>query len=96
MTTREDRKTVLVTGASGYVASQMLPEFRRRYDLRLVDVTDHDRDGNLVEGVEVVDLIDPDRDHYHLIFFTLEVGAGSVDSYTSFSLWDFKIHQPSA
>lgn len=68
MTTREDRKTVLVTGASGYVASQMLPEFSRRYELRLVDVTDHDRDGNLVEGVEVVDLIDPERDHYRHLF----------------------------
>ena len=25
------RKTVLVTGASGYVASQLLPELRKRY-----------------------------------------------------------------
>ena len=34
---------VLVTGAAGYIASQMLPTFRERYDLVLVDVTDTDR-----------------------------------------------------
>lgn len=33
------RKTVVVTGATGYVASRLLPAFRERYDLRLVDVT---------------------------------------------------------
>ena len=32
------RMTVLVTGAGGYVAGQILPDLRRRYALRLVDV----------------------------------------------------------
>ena len=29
--------TVLVTGAAGYIAGYILPLFRDRYDLRLVD-----------------------------------------------------------
>ena len=59
---------VLVTGAAGYIASQMLPTFRERYDLVLVDVTDTDRDGNSVEGVVKANLIDPDRSGYEALF----------------------------
>ena len=56
------RSRVLVTGATGYIASQLLPTFRERYDLRLVDVRDTDRDGNVVAGTQVVDLLDgPDE-----------------------------------
>ena len=57
-------RKVLMTGAAGYIASQMLPAFRQRYDLVLLDVSDRDRDGNLVEGVQIVDLIDDDRSKY--------------------------------
>ena len=55
---------VLVTGAAGYVAGQMLDEFRRRYDLVLLDRQAEDRDGRPVEGVECVDLTDLDRGGY--------------------------------
>ncbi|HZC26756.1 MAG TPA: NAD(P)-dependent oxidoreductase [Actinopolymorphaceae bacterium] len=50
------RPRVLLTGATGYIAGQLLPAFRERYDLRLVDV----RPG---EGVAVADLLTdpPDR-----------------------------------
>ena len=58
---------MLVTGAAGYIASQMLPTFRERYDLVLVDVTDTDRDGNSVEGVVKANLIDPDRSGYEAL-----------------------------
>jgi len=51
------RRRVLVTGATGYVASQLLPTFRERYDLRLIDVRDTDRDGNVVPGAQIVDLL---------------------------------------
>ena len=34
-----ERRRVLVTGAAGYIAGQLLPAFRERYDLTLVDVT---------------------------------------------------------
>jgi hypothetical protein len=52
-----NRVRVLLTGATGYIASQLLPAFRERYDLRLLDVRDTDTSGNSVEGVEVHDLI---------------------------------------
>ncbi len=55
------KRTVVVTGATGYIAGQLLPRFRERYDLRLLDVKREDRDGNVVQGVEVVDLLEADR-----------------------------------
>lgn len=51
------RPSVLVTGATGYIASQLLPTFRERYELRLIDVRDRDRDGAPVPGTRVVDLL---------------------------------------
>ncbi len=54
------RRTVLVTGATGYIASQLLPTFRERYDLRLIDVRDTDRRGQPVPGAQVVDLATAD------------------------------------
>lgn len=58
----------MITGASGYVASQLLPEFRQRYDLILLDAQDKDREGSPVEGVTVTDLADPDRSKYASLF----------------------------
>ena len=40
------RRTVLLTGATGYIAGQLLPALRERYDRRHVDVRYTDRDGN--------------------------------------------------
>ena len=51
------RTRVLLTGATGYIAGQLLPAFRERYDLKLLDVREEDRSGNRVEGVEVADLL---------------------------------------
>ena len=62
------RKTVVVTGATGYVASQMLPTFRERYDLRLVDVTREGRSGHTVDDVIVHDLRDPDLEQHRALF----------------------------
>jgi hypothetical protein len=53
-----DRRKVLVTGAAGYVAAQMLPTLRERYDCTLIDVTTTDRDGCEVAGVQVQSLLD--------------------------------------
>src|SRR5262249_4046601 len=51
--------TVLVTGAAGYIASYLLPAFRERYDLRLVDVQATDGKGRPVAGIQVRDVSDP-------------------------------------
>lgn len=55
-----DRSRVLLTGATGYIAGQLLPAFRADYDLRLVDVRDTNSSGEKVEGVEVLDLLSAD------------------------------------
>jgi nucleoside-diphosphate-sugar epimerase len=48
---------VLLTGATGYIASQLLPVLRQRYDLKLVDVRSTNALGQPVDGVELVNLI---------------------------------------
>jgi hypothetical protein len=48
---------VLLTGATGYIAGQLLPAFRERYDLRLIDARREDQSGQPVDGVDVVDLL---------------------------------------
>ena len=57
-------RKVLVTGAAGYVAGQMLDMFRSRYDLVLLDRQAENRDGRPVPGVLPVDLTDRDRERY--------------------------------
>lgn len=61
-------KRVLITGASGYVASLLLPEFRRRYELVLADSRATDRAGKSIPGVKTVDLADPGRAGYQALF----------------------------
>ena len=63
-----EKRVVLLTGASGYVASQLREEFRDRYELRMIDVRSTDRDGVQIAGVEIADLIDPDRSKYAHLF----------------------------
>jgi len=66
---------ILLTGASGYIAAQLLGEFRARYDLRLVDARETDASGRPMPGVVVADLIDPDRTKYAQLFEGIDVVA---------------------
>ena len=59
---------ILLTGAAGYIADQLLPTFRERYETVLVDVTDTNRRGEKVDGIVIQDLIDPDRASYAALF----------------------------
>lgn len=59
---------VLMTGATGYIADQLLSTFRQRYQLVLVDVKAENRRGERVDDVAVVDLIDTDRGKYAHLF----------------------------
>ena len=65
---------VLITGATGYIAGQLLPAFRERYDLRMIDVRDTDGSGRRVEGVEVLDLLSADETKLDPLF----IGADAV------------------
>ncbi len=67
------RRRVLVTGAAGYIAGQLLPAFQERFDLSLVDVTRTHRDGHEVEGVELLDILDDPADR-------LQELCGEVDT----------------
>jgi hypothetical protein len=51
------KRSVLLTGATGYIAGLLLPALRDRYDLRLTDARSTDRQGQPVEGVIVADLL---------------------------------------
>lgn len=58
------KRNVLITGASGYIASLMLPVLRELYNLTLLDVRTTDRSGQEVPGIQIANLLDPDRDAY--------------------------------
>jgi len=62
------RRKVVVTGASGYIASLLLPAFRERYDLVLLDVRTTDREGNPIDGIQIADLTDRNREKYRHFF----------------------------
>jgi NAD dependent epimerase/dehydratase family len=69
----EQRRRVLLTGATGYIAGQLLPVFRKRFDLRLIDVKGTDASGNRVEGVEVFDLLSDEDSTLVPLFSDVEV-----------------------
>ncbi len=58
------KRKVVVTGAAGKVAGQVLPALRERYDLTLLDIRTTDRNGNEVQGIQIADLVKRDRDSY--------------------------------
>ena len=58
------KPTVVLTGASGTIASVLLPALRERYDLRLLDSRDTDKHGERIPGVHIVNLLDKDREQY--------------------------------
>ncbi|MCB1741193.1 MAG: NAD(P)-dependent oxidoreductase [Gammaproteobacteria bacterium] len=58
------RKRVLITGAAGYLSRQLLPLFRERYELVLLDI---ERPTDLPEVIEV-DLKNPDVSQYRAHF----------------------------
>jgi hypothetical protein len=58
------KRKVVVTGAAGKVAGQVLPALRERYDLVLLDVRQSNRAGEAMPEVQIADLVDRNRDHY--------------------------------
>ena len=62
------KKRLLMTGAAGYVADQLLSRFREKYELVLLDTSTKNRRGEEVEGVTMIDLIDEDRTRYAHFF----------------------------
>ena len=57
---------ILMTGAAGYIASQILPTFQA-HDL-VWSMSQKNRQGEKIQDIVVLDLIDPDRDKYARYF----------------------------
>ena len=58
------KKTIVVTGACGYIAQRMWPELSERYHLVALDVGEVMGDGTKLADVRVCDLSNPDRSVY--------------------------------
>lgn len=65
-------KKILMTGATGFVASIMLPKFLEKYDMTLLDTRDINFDGDCVPGVNVVDLSNSDQSTYVNFFQNID------------------------
>jgi len=62
------KRKILITGATGYIASQLLPVFRGKYQLTLLDVKETDPKGNKVPGLKIANLADSDFEKYQDYF----------------------------
>jgi UDP-glucose 4-epimerase len=62
------KRKVLVTGAAGLIAGQVLPALHERYELTLIDIRKTNRQGEEVPDVQVADLTDVNREAYRQFF----------------------------
>lgn len=62
------RRKVLITGATGYIATRLLPGIRDRYDLTLADIRVTNRAGETVEGVTIADFLRDDVETLRPLF----------------------------
>ena len=68
------KRKVVLTGASGTIASVLLPALRERYELTLLDAQPTDKQSHEVAGLQIVDLRNRDREVYRHHF----AGADAV------------------
>jgi hypothetical protein len=61
-------RKVLVTGASGLIAGQVLPALRERYELTLTDIRNTNRQGEEMADIQIADLADANREAYRHLF----------------------------
>jgi hypothetical protein len=61
------KKKIVVTGAAGHVSGILLPAFRERYDLTLLDVTKQSKSG-VIDDIVIADVSDPDIEKYRAHF----------------------------
>jgi hypothetical protein len=62
------KRELLVTGASGLIAGQILPALRERYELTLTDARKTNRQGEVIPDVQIADLTDVNREAYRHLF----------------------------
>ncbi|HKJ85577.1 MAG TPA: NAD(P)-dependent oxidoreductase [Spirochaetia bacterium] len=61
-------KRIAITGACGRIIQRVLPGLAERFEVTLLDLRDTTFDGERVEGVHKVDLLDNDRTKYRELF----------------------------
>ncbi len=61
-------RKIVVTGATGYIASRLLPGLQGQYDLTLLDQRPTTATGEVVAGVQVADLLRDDLDRLRPYF----------------------------
>ena len=64
----KNMKKILITGASGYIASLILPEFRKKYDLNLIDNMITNKDDIKIKDVNPCNLISTNNKEYKKYF----------------------------
>ena len=57
-------KNILVTGASGYIASLIIPTLKQNYNLTILDNSNKDKTGKCLPGIKVCDLSETDNSQY--------------------------------
>ncbi len=62
------KKRIVVTGAAGKIAGQILPALQERYDCTLLDVETNKRADKEIPGIQVIDLVNRDRETYRHFF----------------------------
>ena len=65
-------RKILLTGATGFVASLILPRFLEKYDMTLLDSRDKDPDNDFLPDIEVVDLSDDNQSSYSHFFQNID------------------------
>ena len=86
-------KKLLITGAAGYIASQILPTFQEAYELVLIDTTDKDWNGEKIEGITIVDLMNPDRKQYSRYFEDVDAVIHLAYKRGGYALDDFLVEK---
>ncbi len=61
-------KRVAITGACGRIIQRVLPGLAERFELTLLDLRDTTFDGEQVDGVHKIDLLENDRTKYRELF----------------------------
>lgn len=61
------KKKIVVTGAAGHVSGILLPAFRERYELALLDVTKQSKSG-VIDDIAIADVSGPDIEKYRAHF----------------------------
>jgi hypothetical protein len=62
------KRKVLVTGAAGLIAGQVLPALREQYKLTLIDISKTNRRGEEIPDIQIADLTEIDRKAYRHYF----------------------------